>query len=264
MKMEWAEAKGEKFDFVGAIIYGIAIIGIVYGMSLLPSLNSLWFLLTGSLALVSFVGWEMKAREPIFDLHLFAANRVFAFSNLAAFINYSGTFAQTFLLSLYLQHIKGLSAQGAGLILISQPAVMALLSPLAGRLSSAGMALSTIGLALFVFLRSDSGTGFILGTLALLGFGFALFSSPNTNAIMGSVEKKFYGIASGSVATMRVLGMMISMGIATLVFAIFIGRVQITPEYYDAFMKAQRFAFLIFSSLCFGGIFASLVRGKVR
>jgi uncharacterized membrane protein YedE/YeeE len=94
--------------------------------------------------------------------------------------------------------------------------------------------------------------------------GFALFSSPNTNAVMGSVEKRFYGLASGSVATMRLLGMMISMGIATLVFALYLGRVQITVEHYPVFVKAVKMAFMIFAILCFGGIFSSMVRGKLR
>jgi len=113
-------------------------------------------------------------------------------------------------------------------------------------------------------LTEKSTVTFLLVSLILLGFGFALFASPNTNAIMSSVEKRFYGLASGAMGTMRQLGMMISMGVATLVFAVLIGRVQITPEYYPAFMKSLKWAFSIFSILCLGGIFASLVRGKLR
>ena len=273
MKAEWAEAEGEEFDFVGAAIYGVAILGVIYGLSLLPSLKCLLYLVTGSLAMLLFVKRELKVKDPVFDLHLFVTNRVFAFSNLTALINYSGLFALTFLLSLYLQNIKGFGAQRAGFILISQPMMMALCSPFAGRLSdrmeprivaSAGMTLSALGLFLLVFLQPDSGMGFIVGALIVLGLGFGLFSSPNTNAIMGSVERKFYGLASGSVATMRVLGNMISMAIATLTFSVFLGRVQITPEHYMSFMKAVKAAFVVFSLLCFGGIFTSFVRGKVR
>jgi len=207
MKVEWAEARGEKFDFIGAAIYGVAILGVIYGLSLLPSLISFLYLIIGSLALFGFVKRELKVKEPVFDLHFFVTNRVFAFSNLTALINYSGLFALTFLLSLYLQHIKGLDAQGAGLILVFQPIMMALCSPFAGRLSdkieprivaSAGMALSTLGLFLLVFLTPNSSMGFIIGAQIVLGLGFALFSSPNTNAIMGSVERKFYGLADGS------------------------------------------------------------------
>lgn len=97
-----------------------------------------------------------------------------------------------------------------------------------------------------------------------MGFGFALFSSPNTNAIMSSVEKKAYGVASAMVSTMRQIGMMLSMGIVILIFSLYIGRVEITPEYYPAFVTGMKIAFAIFAALCFGGIFASLARGKMR
>jgi hypothetical protein len=106
--------------------------------------------------------------------------------------------------------------------------------------------------------------GYIIGCLILLGFGFALFSSPNTNAIMSSVDKKFYGIASATVGTMRLTGQMFSMGITMLLFALFIGKVQITPVHYPNFLKSMQTAFTIFASLCFAGIFASLARGKIR
>jgi EmrB/QacA subfamily drug resistance transporter len=273
LREEWAEAKGEKFDLTGSIIYSMGIIGIIYGISLLPEIRSTWLILFGILALLAFIKWEIRVEHPVFQLGLFRTNRVFAFSSLAALINYSATFAITFLLSLYLQHIKGLSPQSAGLVLVSQPIVMAACSPFAGWLSdrieprivaSTGMTLTTAGLFIFTSLKAGSSLVFIVASLIFIGFGLALFSSPNTNAIMSSVEKRFYGLASGTVATMRVLGMMISMGIATLVFALFIGRVQLTVEYHPVFMKSLKTAFIIFSVLCFGGIFASLVRGKLR
>lgn len=273
VKPEWAEARGEPFDLTGSLIYAAAITGLVYGMSLLPHLESLWIMLFGFASLLGFVGWETRTKKPVFDLELFKTNRVFAFSNLAALINYSATFAITFLLSLYLQQIRAYSPQGAGLILVSQPLVMALLSPMAGRLSdrieprivaSLGMILTSLGLFLFVLLEQESSLEGIILRLVLLGVGFALFSSPNTNAIMGSVERRFYGIASGSVSTMRVLGMMISMGIATVLFALFIGRVQITPEYHPALMRSIKTAFAVFALLCLGGVFASMVRGNLR
>ena len=273
LKGEWAEAKGEKFDLPGSIIYGLAIIAIMYGLSLLPALRGLGLVLLGVLGILAFFKWEMRVESPVFDLNLFRTNRVFAFSNLAALINYSATFSTIFLLSLYLQYIKGLSPQNAGFILIAQSIVMAVASPFAGRLSdrikpqivaSTGMALASIALFLFTFLNDDSTLGFIVITLIILGLRTALFSSPNMNIIMGSVEKRFYGLASGSAGTMRVLGMMISMGIATLIFAILIGRVQITVEYYPAFIKSAEVAFIISSAFCFVGIFASLVKGKVE
>ena len=272
LKGEWAEATDEKFDVPGSIIYGAALIAIMYGISVLPETISIFLILLGIAGIFAFVKWEMNVENPVFDLSLFRVNRVFAFSNLAALINYSATFAVAFLLSLYLQHTRGLSPQSAGLVLIAQPVVQAIFSPFAGKLSdriepriaaSIGMALSTLGLFLFIFLNENSTMELIIARLILLGFGFALFSSPNTNAIMSSVEKRFYGLASGSVGTMRLLGMMISMGIVTLIFVVFIGRTQITIEHSTSFLRSMHMAFIVFSLLCLGGTFASLIRGNL-
>jgi EmrB/QacA subfamily drug resistance transporter len=273
LKGEWAEAEGEKFDFTGSIIYSLTLVAIMYGISLLPSVQGALLVLIGILGLSAFVRWEMKVESPVFNINILRDNKVFALSNLAALINYSATFAVGFLISLYLQYVRGFNPQDAGLILVSQPIVMALFSPSAGRLSdrveprivaSAGMALTTMGLFLFTFLNENTPLGSILTSLVLLGFGFALFSSPNTNAVMGSVEKRYYGVASATLGTMRLTGQVFSMGIAMMIFAIYIGRVQITPEYYPLFLKSMKSAFAIFAVLCFGGIFASLARGRTR
>jgi EmrB/QacA subfamily drug resistance transporter len=273
LKGEWAEAKGEKFDFIGSVIYSLTLIAIIYGFSLLPAISGLWLILIGALGILVFIKWEMNTKSPILDINLFKNNKVFAFSNMAALINYSSTFAVSFLLSLYLQYVKGLSPQNAGLILISQPIMQAIFSPFAGKLSdkvepriiaSVGMALIVVGLSFLTFLNEKTTLEFIITSLLIIGFGFALFSSPNANAIMSSVEKRFFGVASGTLGTMRLIGQMLSMGIAMLIFAIYIGRVQITPEYYLSFLKSAKVAFTTFSILCFIGIFTSLARGKMR
>ena len=273
MKGEWAEARGERFDLPGALIYGIAIVAFIYGLSLLPQARGAGLVFAGMIMAAGFVRWESGLRQPLLHMDLFRRNRVFALSNLAALINYSATAAVGFLLSLYLQYIKGLSPQQAGLVLIAQPIVQAAFSPLTGRLSdklesrlvaSAGMALTTIGLTLLIFLGDGTPFWYIILSLISLGFGFALFSSPNTNAVMGAVERRWYGVASATVGTMRTIGMILSLGIATLIFALQIGRVQMTPEYYGAFLASVRIAFSIFAAACFGGIFASLARGKMH
>jgi EmrB/QacA subfamily drug resistance transporter len=272
LKGEWAEAKGEKFDLSGSVIYGLAIIALMYGLSLLPAISGAVIISLGVIGVVAFTWWETRVSSPVLHMNLFKQNRVFAFSNLAALISYSATFAVAFLLSLYLQYTKGFDPQSAGLILVVTPAVQAIFSPVAGRLSdrispqilaSIGMALTTIGLGLLAFLSQNISIGFILLSLLILGFGFSLFSSPNTNAVMSSVEKRFYGVASATLATMRQIGMMLSMGIAMLLFSIYIGRIEITPEYYPIFVRSVKTAFAIFAVLSFGGIFASLARGKM-
>ncbi len=273
LKGEWAESKGEKFDLTGSIIYGLALVALIYGLSLLPAMSRIWLIAIGILGILAFVRWEMRMKSPVLDIGLFKNNTVFAFSNLTALIHHSATFAVGFFLSLYLQYIKGFSPGYAGMVLISQPIVMAILSPVAGRLSdrieprlvaSAGMALTTTGLIMLAFLNERTPLGFIIAGLIIIGFGAAFFSSPNTNAIMSSVENKLYGVASATLATMRRIGMMLSMGIAMLLLAIFLGRTQITPEYYQLFLKSMKTAFIIFAVLCFTGIFTSLARGKLR
>jgi EmrB/QacA subfamily drug resistance transporter len=270
---EWAGARGEPFDAPGSAIYGLALVALMYGLSRLPELLGLWLILAGLGGGVAFVLWERRVDHPVLDVRLFRRNRTFAFSGLAALINYSATFAIGFLMSLYLQYIKGLTPQTAGLVLIAQPVMQALFSPLAGWLSdrmeprivaSLGMALTAAGLTLFAFLGDHTLLPFIVGSLMLLGLGFALFSSPNTNAIMSSVERRFYGVASATVGTMRLIGQMFSMGVATLIFALYLGRVEIGPGNYGLFIKSVRTAFAVFATLCFGGIFASLARGRVR
>jgi EmrB/QacA subfamily drug resistance transporter len=273
LKGEWKGAAGQKFDLTGAIIYGTAIFAFMYGVSILPSTLSIILILTGVVGLFAFVRWELVVESPVFEVNLFVTNRTYAFSCLAALINYSATFAVGFLLSLYLQYIKGLSPQAAGMVLVSTPVIMAVFSPLAGRLSdrieprvisSLGMGLTAVGLVLLIGLKDNTHLAFLIASLMILGFGFALFSSPNMNAIMSSVDKRFYGIASASVGTMRLLGQMLSMGIVTLIFALFIGRAQITPQSYAMLIKSVRVAFIVFSCFCAAGIFFSLYRGRLR
>ncbi|MBU7012271.1 MAG: MFS transporter [Theionarchaea archaeon] len=270
---EWAGSPGEKFDIPGSLVYGLTLVTIIYGMSLLPEKEALYLISIGILGIFAFVKWETRIDAPVLNMNLFKRNVVFAFSSLAALINYSATFAVAFLMSLYLQYIRGFDPQNAGLILLCQPVVMVLFSPFAGRLSdkieprivaSFGMALTTAALFTFALLEDTTGIQFVIARLAFLGAGLAFFSSPNTNAIMSSVGKKSYGIGSAMVATMRLLGQMTSMGIAMVVIALYIGKVEITPEYYVMFLKSAKLIFTIFAGLCFGGVFASLARGKIR
>jgi EmrB/QacA subfamily drug resistance transporter len=270
---EWADARGESFDTPGALLYGLSLVCVMLGFGWLPSPRGIAMILAGILLLAGFVLHERKVRFPLLDVGLFTANRVFAFSNLAALINYSATFAVTFFLSFYLQTLRGFPPAAAGAILVTQPLIQAILSSPAGRLSdrvepgkvaSAGMALCAAGLLLLSFIQADSPIPSLLLALALLGMGFALFSSPNTNAVMSSVERRCYGVASGTLGTMRLVGQMLSMGIAMTLFSVYIGQVEIGPENYPALLSAIQTGFIIFTILCIIGIYPSLARGNMR
>jgi EmrB/QacA subfamily drug resistance transporter len=271
VKTEWADASSDSFDWSGAIVYGSALFSLMFGFSRLPSAAGWIFIIAGFSLAVVFLFAEKNTRNPVFDISLVLHNRVFAFSGIAALINYSATSATGFFISLYLQYLKGLDARTAGLIMISQPVAMTLLSPLAGKLSdrknpgviaSSGMGLTAIGLIMLCFIRETTPDYLIVLLLLLMGIGFGLFSSPNSNAIMSSVEKRHLGVASGAVGTMRMVGQMMSMGIAMMLIALYIGKQKITPETYPGLMKSMRTGFLIFSVLSVFGIFASLARNE--
>lgn len=270
---EWAEAWGERFDLSGSLIYAAAVMALMYGFTRLSDPIGITLVVLGMAGLYLFVRWEMAAGYPVLNMKLFRNNLSFTFSNLAALINYSATFAVSFILSLYLQYVKGLEADQAGLVMVAQPVVMFLFSPLAGWLSdrveprtvaSAGMALTALGLGLLMSLGRTTPLLHVVAALLLLGFGFALFSSPNTNAVMSSVPQRYYGVASGTLSTMRMLGQTFSMGIVMLIIGLFLGRAPIGPANVGLYLKSVKLSFAIFSLLCLFGVFASLARGRVH
>jgi EmrB/QacA subfamily drug resistance transporter len=273
IRHEWKDAAGERFDLTGAAIYALVMLALTHGFSTLPASLGYVSLVVAAAGLALFTRWELSAPSPLIDLRVLRDNRVFALSNLAALVNYAATFAVGFLVSLYLQYVRGLPPQHAGLVMMSQPVMQAIFSPLAGRLSdrieprliaSAGMALTAAGLAWLSFAGEGTSLADVGGGLFVVGIGFGLFSSPNTNAIMGSVEPRQYGLASAMVGTMRMLGQLFSMGTATLVVAVVVGRNEIGPENQAAFLGGARGLLAGFAALSAVGIFASLARGRVH
>jgi EmrB/QacA subfamily drug resistance transporter len=273
LKGEWAEARGARFDAAGSLFYAAALVAMMYGLSRLPAAWAAALAAAGVWLLVMFVRRELSIASPVLDVALLARNRVFAMGSLAALINYSATFAVGFLLSLYLQYVRGFNAQYAGTILVSQPVVMALVSPFAGRLSdraeprvvaSIGMGMVAAGLFLLAAIDPHTPLPAIVAALLVLGCGFGLFSSPNTNAVMGSVDPPQYGVASALLATMRLTGQMMSMAVAMLTLAAFVGREPLSAAHHAGLNDGLRVAFLVFGAFCTAGVFASLARGRGR
>ena len=270
---EFKGKPGQRLDLVGAVIYAFTIVSLMMGLSKLPQWQGWALLVSSAVSLFVFVRFESQQQYPLLDVNIFKGNRALNFSCLASLALYTSTFALTFLMSLYLQTIKGLSPQLAGAIMICQPMFMALLSPTAGKLSdiiepryltSLGMASISIGLVLLAGLTPTSSIKFVLLCLSFTGLGFALFSSPNTNAIMSSVDKAHLGVASSSVSTTRVLGQMFSMAVVTMAFAIFMGPLEIVPENHDLLLKAIRASLSVTAAVTVTGIFLSLARGNIR
>ncbi len=270
---EWRADERGRFDFVGALLYTTAIVTFMYGMASLPDLDSVFMMSVGAFGFWLFFHHQHNRPNPLFDVSLFYANRVFALSCLASVIMYTATFANIVLLSLYLQYLRGLAPATAGLVLMAQPAIMAIFSPWAGKLSdriepriiaSIGMFVTATGLYLLATMGAQTPLAVIVVYLMTTGLGFSLFSSPNANAIMGAVDRRYYGIAGSSVATMRVLGQMASMGIVAMAFSLTLGAVQITPAVYPQLQWAISLSFAIAATLCLPGIYLSFARGRLR
>jgi len=273
VRQEWKEEKTRFSDPPGAMLYGATLILIITGLARLASITGVLLVAGGVLSLAVFFLVESSHRQPVFPVDLFKTNRLFAYSNFSALINYSATYALVFLMSLYLQYLKGLSPDHAGFIMIVQPVMMVLFSPLSGRLSdrfeprilsSAGMGCIATGLFILSFLTADSGYTRIIINLMLIGFGFALFSSPNISAALGSVERRHLGTASATIGTMRLIGQVLSMGMTMFVLTLTVGTGKITPKYYAAFERMMAMLLRIFSGLCLLGTVLSAMRGNVR
>ena len=262
-----------KNDWVGIIIFMTGLTTLVYGSSQIPSTTG-WTLMTISILLL-LVFWRIESRtkNPLLNTTLFTHNKLFTYSNLSALINYTSTFAIVFFLSLYLQKVQNLSPRDAGAIIIAQPIMMAIFSPIVGKMSdriqpryfaTAGMAMCSSGLAMLAFLSHDTPISYIIGVLIWVGLGFALFSSPNMNTIMSSVNPKQYGQASGLASSMRVFGQIISMSIITFLITINFGAQSIEAVSDELFLKALQWGFMIFAIIGATGIYFSFFRGNVE
>lgn len=269
IKEDWKEEVKSKFDTVGSILFAIGLSSLIYGFTMLPHLSGFVFIGVGIIVLLLFSAYEKKQEFPVFNMRIFLGNKVFRLSSLSALINYSATFAISFMLSLYLQYVRGLSPRDAGLILIIQSIVQAVASLKSGSLSdkmsptflaTLGMSIIAVGLVGLCFISETTSYYFLGGMMILLGLGFGIFSSPNTNIIMSSVERKHYGLASATMGTMRLTGQALSMGIAIMAISIVIGNIDLSLAPHPKFISSMRITFIICFVLCLFGIYASSAR----
>ena len=272
VKQDWYGNKNEKLDIISCVLYALSASFILYGLSdytMHPFIK--WLILIGFILSILFFLRQKYIKYPLFALSLFK-NTIFAMSNTASLIHYSATFGISFMLSIYLQVIRGFDALNAGMLLLLQPIMMSLLSPSAGKLSdkieprfvaSAGMTITACGLYMLSSIGAYTSSYYIGGILLIIGVGFALFSSPNNNAIMGSVKQEFYGIASSTLSIMRMFGQAVSMAIVSMILSIY--TIDVMPsEYLSSLLNGIKETFIILSITCVIGIACSMARGSRR
>ncbi|MCP4119986.1 MAG: MFS transporter [Desulfobacteraceae bacterium] len=272
LKGEWVNAEGEKYDWTGSILYMISLFFLIVGITQAKELEiAKWIALCGVAGLIVFLAYEYKEESPLLNIHMLLDNRSFSFNCLSTWINYAASFGVMFFFSIYLQAVKGFSPETTGCVLIIQPVIQAVFSPMAGRLSdrytpaniaTIGMGVCTAGLFVAAFLSRGSSLAMIVFVQILLGSGFALFVSPNLTAIMASVQPVHYGLASALVSTMRYTGMMTSMTIIAVILSIFIGNQPVTAETGDGFVSSMRMTLVIFTVMGLSGVFLSYGRSR--
>lgn len=258
----------EKFDFKGSIVVAFSVAAIVFGGT---SLGAGWFgpvtLIAGLFGVVLFIYMQDKSKHPLVELTLFKERRDFSDAALVQLINYAGTFGIVFLFSLYMQSVKGFSPQDAGLVLVIQPIVQAVLSPLCGRLADRfsprimallGMMACTAGTIMGAMVTAQTGLYYLYTMFVVLGIGFALFSSPNMMILMSSVPSSRYGFASAISGGLRTMGMVISMVIIAIFISTIMGKAPVSPESATEYLTVMRLSLISLSILCVVAVLISL------
>ena len=264
--------EGGRFDSKGSVLYGIAIVLSMGGMINLPETWAYAMLVVGVLFLAVFVWSQLRTPLHLLNVRLFKG-RVFSGSCLATFMNYASSYSISYFLALYLQSIGNLTATEAGMLMLVQPAIQAVLTPYFGRLSdrladkrvlpTVGLVISAFGIATILTYGVGTPLSTVVVTQIIIGIGFSMFSAPNTSIIMGSVDPRETGEASAMVAVMRQTGMMVSMGIAMLFISVIMGSADnLSPETYDSFITVMRCSFGVCVAMCIAGAVVSLFRGK--
>lgn len=278
--------KGEKFDPFGATTFSLGLVSILLALTLgiqYSWTDPLILALFGLFVIfsASFLVWERRAPHPVLDFSLFKA-RVYNFSVLAAMMQALALFAVNFLVIFYLIGVRGDSPIQAALLLIPLPLVSAVVAPLSGLIADrigaripATLGLLLQGFALAWLARITAMTPYpqIAGGLAVMGLGGGMFYAPNTSAAMNASPVQRLGIASGTLATLRQAGMVISFALSLAVaaaslprnvmFQLFVGtNVVLGSAITKSFVIGMHSAFLVSIVLCLIAAGFSLVRGK--
>ena len=286
-----ARASG-RFDPTGAFLLAVGLVALTLGLSFGQEWGwSSWELIStlaiSVLAFVLLVVAEQRVSDPIIDFSLLR-NRVFISANVSLIMSFLALFAVSFMLPFYLEELRGFSVIESGLLLSPLPLTIACIAPFSGALAdrigtrwlaATGLAIACIGLVLISQLNAQSSVGDIIWRLVVTGVGQALFQSPNNSALMGSAPRDRQGVASGFLATGRVMGQSVSVALAGAIFTSLGGAVagavlargtSLSPEAYFAlrdtlqhtFTTAFHATFIVCACIAALGVFTSLVRGR--
>lgn len=269
---EWIEAADDKFSISSTSVLGLSLIGIIYGFSEITTMIGIIALIAGILGVILFIWLQTEVKNPLINPALLF-NRAFVINNVTSIINYGPGMFTIFLLTLYLQSIRGLTPNETGLLLCVQSVFIAIFSILTGKLldslksryiAAIGMALTAVGLTVLVFLGETTSFELIVMALAILGSGYGLSAASSTQIAVEYVEKKFYGVSSATLNTTRVVGQLMGMGVTLAVLNIFMGKASLNPSNYTQFIDGAKIPFLVFAILCYVSIYGYFIMGESK
>ncbi len=226
-----------RFDLSGAMLFSASLASFLIFLTFGEDLGwvsplILTLIAVSTVSFLVFIVHEGKVEEPMLDLRFFTKNRIFSSSNLSALLVYVTTIGVGFLLSFYLQVILRYSPAEAGMVLVAQPVMMVLFSPIAGwlydrvgsrMLVGVGLMVRAFGIMLLAGLSITSTRIEVIIPLLFVGLGMGLYSSPNTSALMGSVPRTHLGVAAGTLGTMRTMGQSLGVTVSSVVVALYVG-----------------------------------------
>ena len=265
------DTKTGNFDFRGMLLFGPAIILLTIGLSQIPSTISIPIILTGIIIFIMLIIHEKQIEYPLFDISIFKNNNIFSLAILSDLLYYAGIGAISYTLSTYLETARDFSSFNVALIILPISISQGFLSPISGKLSDridpkyiSAAGVGIVFIMLLIYSQLDLNTEIIKISLiaALIGIGFALFSAPNKNAIMSSVNSDNHGNASGIANTFEQTGNLASIGIAAAIMT-FISGSSISGSYSpEILLESIDLIFLVLAGICLINILVILIREK--
>jgi EmrB/QacA subfamily drug resistance transporter len=268
---EWKNDEKTRYDWWGTGIFAFFSISLVYGLSILPHFFGVVMLVLSVISLAFFILHQSKSRRPLIRVQMFRESRVFSMSLSTSLLMYASNFPLIFLMSLYLQYVKGLSPSHAGQVLLVQALSMAIMAPISGKLAdrvqprllaTLGCVIVACGLLVLGLMNTQTSVTYIAFSLLLVGVGFGLFSTPNNNAIMGGVKRHEVGVASASMNLARTIGNLFGMSLVNLMVHFYIGDAQFTQEQNPALIQTVEMALNMSLAFVVLACVMSAFRGK--
>jgi len=230
--VRWDRKGFAGFDVWGAVLLAVGLASLTLGLSFgqewgWTSPRLIASVAIGVVGLVALVIVERRLRSPLINFHLLT-DRVFASANISLILSFLALFAVSFMLPFYLEQLRGFSIIESGLLLTPLPLTIAVVAPFSGRLAdrfgtrwlaAGGLTICCVGLVFVSQLTATSSLSDMIWRLALIGLGQGLFQSPNNSALMGAAPRGQQGVASGFLATGRVVGQSLSVALAGAIFA---------------------------------------------